>query len=95
MCEARLLTPADLAAFEDLCRLRGRQQEAARELKRNKGLMTKDAKGNLVVHPMYQVEKELAAPIKQLLTEFGLTPSSRSRITVTPKSGGDDFDEFD
>lgn len=46
---------------------------------------------DVVVHPMLRVQRESSASAKQFLTEFGLTPASRSRLQV-PTAASDEVD---
>ncbi len=44
--------------------------------------------------PYVTIVNQCLRTMKQLLTEFGMTPASRSRISVPEKKEDDDFDQF-
>jgi len=53
------------------------------------------SKGTALIRNPYSVElHKYADRIKALLAEMGLTPSSRSRVTATPKAEDDPFAEW-
>ncbi len=82
-----LLTWADRPAFTSLCELCGMQDRATRALRRDGDYVT-GANGGLVRHPAVSVLRGLADPIRKLSAEFGLTPSSRTRVFEGPDDGG-------
>lgn len=48
----------------------------------------------LTLNPMFEVQQKALTQMRQFMVEFGLTPSSRSRIHVPPPKEKDDFGEF-
>lgn len=93
LMDARVLTSGDLTPLEAYCGLYGQWVEAQEAMK--KGVMVKDKKSNaLHIHPMFAVQQQVSAQMRQYMSEFGLTPSSRSRITVAPEAAKDEFGEF-
>lgn len=76
-----LLTLADLAAFEMLCMHYALAMIAGRRML-DDGLVIMGAMQELKRHPAAQIWRENAAAFRQYAVEFGLTPSSRSKIHV-------------
>jgi len=91
----RVLTDADLLALGNYCSTVSVCIRAT--LETNKSLMAPVIKGSKMrrVHPMIRVAKEARAECLRYAQEFGLTPSSRSRISApgpekATSKGGDD-----
>lgn len=76
-----LLANVDRAALAAYCQAWGRWVEAERTLK-EKGLLYKTKSGNIITSPMLWVANKALDQMHKFLTEFGLTPSSRARLTV-------------
>ena len=90
-----LLTLADRAAFTAYCVAYGRWVEAEK-LVRKFGMVVKSpVTGFPMKSPYLTVADQSMEAMRKLLVEFGLTPSSRSRIKL-PAEGGpaDEFDLF-
>jgi P27 family predicted phage terminase small subunit len=51
-------------------------------------------KGNLVRNPALQIQRDAAITVRTLAAEFGLTPSSRSRIEVKGAPAAHDHNPF-
>ena len=83
-----LLTRIDRAALAAYCQAYGRWVEAEKVLK-DKGPLYATKAGNVIISPMLSVANRAMDQMHRFLTEFGMTPASRSRIVVNP-SGGDD-----
>ncbi|MFZ5762849.1 MAG: phage terminase small subunit P27 family [Thermodesulfobacteriota bacterium] len=90
---ARVLTSGDLAALEAYCVQYGVMVEAQEQIKKD-GMMVPDAKGILSIHPMFAAQQQALSQMRQFMVEFGLTPSSRSRIQVPPAETKDEFGDF-
>ncbi len=87
-----LLTPADTAALELLCEALDRYQEAAEGIRR-KGVVIKDPKtGFPVQNPYLKVANEAFTQVRQLLLEFGMTPSARARVQTVNRDADKDKD---
>ncbi len=79
----RVLSEVDLSALAAYATIYGRWQEAERDITR-KGIMVRPAPGSkmLVQNPMLAVANKCLQQMVQFLGEFGLTPSSRTRIVA-------------
>lgn len=89
-----LLTEIDRTALAAYCQWFGRWVEAERILN-EKGPLYKTEKGKVQQSPMLFVAHKAAEQMHRYITEFGMTPSSRSRVQVTkneePQDEGAEF----
>lgn len=76
-----LLSTIDRAALAGYCTTWGRWVEAEEALKKS-GTVVKNKDGYPILSPYLVVANHALAQMRVLLTEFGLTPASRSRIHV-------------
>jgi P27 family predicted phage terminase small subunit len=76
----KVLTVADGIALEGLIRAYLRAAAADREIKKH-GLMVKTAWGTLQGNPAVSISRSSWSEVRKFAQEFGLTPSSRSRVT--------------
>ena len=92
LLRSRVLTEADLTALSAYATFYGRWMAAEHEIRR-KGILVPATPGSKsrVQNPMLAVANKAFQQMSQLLGEFGLTPSSRTRITASPAS--DDYEE--
>ena len=68
--------------------------DAETEVKR-RGLVVKTAVGNIVQNPFLAVANKCLLQMAQAESEFGMTPSSRSRIRATaPADAADPFEDY-
>jgi len=91
---AGLATPADAPALTALCQKWSEWVAIQRRLKVEGMIVVR--KGIPVRHPLAQQADVIAAQLKAYFVEFGMTPASRSRISVNvpkPKSKVDSFRE--
>jgi P27 family predicted phage terminase small subunit len=65
----------------------GRWIEAEAEVKR-RGPVVKTEGGNIIQNPFLAVVNKCLAQMAQIESEFGLTPSSRSRIHMAERGPG-------
>lgn len=90
--EARVLSDADKAMLADYCSAHSLAVKATRAYLKD-GLMPKPKKESRLAmraHPMIKVAQEARTQAMRLGCEFGLSPSSRSRISSVPKEKGDE-----
>jgi P27 family predicted phage terminase small subunit len=59
-----------------------------------KGLMVKTKQGNWIQNPLVGVARRAADDMIRYGSEFGMTPSSRSRLSIAPTEGKGEFDDF-
>lgn len=79
-----VLTEADLHALEAYCVIFARWQDAEANLI-TYGVMLSDA-GKLFPSPYLRVAEDCLKQMRAWMTEFGITPSSRSRVKVEKKA---------
>lgn len=81
LVEIGLLTDADLPAFVLMAEHYGLARRALVEIA-EAGLTTTDEAGLVRKHPLLQVWRDNSTAFRAYATEFGLTPSSRSRVKL-------------
>lgn len=82
-----VLTTVDRAALAAYCVAYSRWAEAERQVTRL-GTIVKTANGNLIQNPYLAVANRAMEQLSRLAGEFGMTPSSRSRVQVQPADEG-------
>jgi P27 family predicted phage terminase small subunit len=80
----RLVTEADLSALSAYCQAYGRWQEAESEIAKQGLVFIVPGSGYPIQNPYLAIANKALEQMRQFLTEFGMTPSSRSRVS---KSG--------
>ena len=78
---AGLLSPLDRGALATLCQCYGRMVDADAALNET-GLIIKSPSGFPTPSPYLSISERAADQYRKLCTEFGLTPSSRSRAAT-------------
>ena len=76
-----LLTRIDRAALAAYCEAYGEWVEASLAMKGHRLTIVTD-KLNIIQNPLIGIKHKAAEQMHKFLTEFGMTPSSRSRITI-------------
>ena len=91
LVDAGLLASLDRAALAAYCQAYARWAQAERALvemgRRDMltgGLMIKTTGGNAIQNPLVGIANKAAADMVRYAAEFGMTPSSRTRIQATP-----------
>ena len=82
--EMGLLTRADRSALAAYCVVYARWLQAEAQVKKHGTIVKSPEKGFPMTSPYLTVANQALEAMRKLLIEFGLTPSSRSRIRVTP-----------
>lgn len=77
----RVLTEADYIALANLCQAYSTMTQAQKQLKKA-GLLYKTQSGYIQQSPLLSIVNASAETVMKHLREFGLTPASRSRLTV-------------
>jgi len=85
---ANLLTKIDRTALELYCSQYSIYRQAMETLSKE-GLITTNIRNGVKANPAAAIAREAAKLIKAMCVEFGLTPSSRSRINLP----GEDIDD--
>jgi len=91
--DMNVITHADRGALIVLCETWAEMQQAARHIAKN-GTVIKLPNNYPGPNPYVKIRNEARATVLKLLTEFGLTPSSRSRIRLAPTQADSVDDEF-
>lgn len=87
-----LLTVLDMASFAMYCQCWS-QIKTATVLLRKDGMIVLGSTGQNRVNPLAQHIKELYVQMRAYATEFGFTPSSRSRVDIA--AGGEEEDDLE
>lgn len=77
----RVLTVADVSALEDLCRLEAEIAASLKQLEKA-GPVVKTGNGSVKRNPFFFVVQDQRMMRQRMWREFGLTPSSRSRLST-------------
>ena len=85
-----MVSRIDRAALAVLCQAWGRWLEAEEKIKEH-GAVIKSPSGFPQPNPYLTVANKAADQLGRLLPEFGLTPSSRTRIKVSPSAKLQEF----
>jgi len=92
LLEMGLITDLDRAAFAAYCQSWSRWVEAEEALK-TYGMMLRGPNNLPVRSPYLQVANQAMDQLRGLLSDFGMSPSSRSRVSASPMA--DEEDEFE
>jgi len=89
----KLLSRADRSALAAYCTAYGRWVTAEAQVQKHGTIVKSPDKGFPMKSPYLTVADQSMETMRKFLVEFGLTPSSRSRIKVPDR--GDEPDEFE
>jgi P27 family predicted phage terminase small subunit len=89
----RLLTEIDRAAFIGYCQSWAKYLRAEKLLREDGPLVTNE-KGNLVANPAMWISSNSLKHMLKFAAEFGLTPSSRGRISIPQEKPEDPLDKL-
>lgn len=79
-----LLTVVDVPVLQSLCLAYHWMIEANKDLKK-RGILVVDVNGDIRKNPAEMVARQQSSLLVKAAAEFGITPSSRSRITAIPE----------
>ena len=88
-----LLTVIDRAALAAYCAAFGRWCECEQQISKT-GMLIRTPNGYPIVNPLLSVSNKAVAQMRAFLSEFGMTPAARSRVSAE-KPKGDDGDALD
>src|SRR5690606_16722696 len=99
LLDLRVLSRVDRAALAAYCQAYARWVDAEEIIRREGLLVVYETKGGTLYqqqHPAVGIANEALRQMKGFLTEFGLTPASRTRVrSMKPKDGhSDPAEEF-
>jgi P27 family predicted phage terminase small subunit len=77
----KIVTKIDRAALASYCSAYGHWVDAEKHLREEDAVIVTD-KGNMVQNPYMQISKRSMDQMVKFAAEFGMTPSSRSRVKV-------------
>lgn len=89
-----LLTTIDRAALAAYCQVWARWVKAECEVERIGEVVKAPETGYPIQNPFLSVANAALKQMRAYLVEFGMTPSSRSRLTVAPEAGQDPAETF-
>lgn len=90
-----LLTEVDRAALAAYCQAWARWIEAEDAMRApDFRMITTTDSGYPVVSPWLNIATTAMKQMKSFMTEFGMTPSSRSRVTVAAEPDADPYEEY-
>jgi P27 family predicted phage terminase small subunit len=90
-----VLTRIDRAALAAYCLAWSRWIKAEQAIKQTGEVLKSADTGNYYRNPFLDVSNRAMAQMYQFLTEFGMTPASRSKVNAPPtKDALDEFEEF-
>ena len=84
-----LISSIDRAALAAYCQAYSRWSQAEESLAKA-GLLVKTVNGNVVQNPLVGIANRSMELMHRFLAEFGMTPSSRSRLSIEPPVAKDD-----
>ena len=88
-----VLTEADMPAFRMMAEHFAMAIDAAEKIEAT-GLLVTDSRGDLRKNPLAQVMRDNSAAFRMYAVEFGMTPSSRSRLTPEDQGQMDMVEEL-
>lgn len=88
-----IMTKIDRAALAAYCQSYGRWVEAEKKAD-EKGPVIKSPTGDIRTNPYLVVANRAMDNMRKFLVEFGMTPSSRSRITAEKKPEAGEYDDL-
>lgn len=89
-----VMTELDTSALARYSVVWCRWVDSEAEVKR-RGAVVKTEGGNAIQNPFFSIANKCLLQMAQIESEFGLTPSSRSRIrAATPATASDPFEEY-
>jgi P27 family predicted phage terminase small subunit len=90
-----VLTKADRSALAAYCMAYSRWVHAEDQVKKYGTIVKSPEKGFPMKSPYLTVADQALEIMRKLMVEFGMTPSSRSRLRFEAQgSAGDEFDQF-
>ena len=92
--DAKITTTLDEAALVLLVEEYATWQQALNVM-RYHGVLAKGMHGSPMVSPMFKIVRDSSDKLLRMLTDFGMTPSSRARVSTAKESrASDPWDEF-
>ena len=92
LVDARIMTELDIDALAMYCEAYARWVDANNKIKLH-GLIVKSPNGYPMPSPYLSISNKSFEQMRAILTEFGMTPSSRTKIQVNSKQETNPFDD--
>ena len=93
LTDAGILTELDKPALVLYCAAWARWREATLEVQK-RGMLVKAPSGYPMQNPYLAIANKAFEQMQKMMAEFGMTPSSRSRIQIEPGAVEDPLDDF-
>ena len=94
MQAAGIISNADVPGIEALCRKYAEWNQYQKAAERD-GLIIMKVNGDLVASPYISLAQKSFDSFRLMLTEFGMTPSSRTKVsTIKPKETKDEWSDL-
>ena len=90
----RVLRDTDLTALAVYCESYARYRQAIKDLDDNKSMYTDTGAGSIKAHPAITVLNRALGQMHGFMAEFGLTPSSRSRVASEAPKELSEFEKY-
>lgn len=90
--DAKIMTALDVDALSMYCEAYARWVEANESI-RKFGMVVKSPSGYPMQTPWLSISNAAFKQMKDVMVEFGMTPSSRSKVNVTSKQESNPFDD--
>ena len=91
--EAGVLTVMDVQALKLYCRIYVKWQESISKLDEY-GPVIKTKAGNPILSPYFKISQKYLDQLLAILREFGMTPSSRTKIHASSDKPDDDYEAW-
>jgi len=88
-----LLSNIDMAAFAAYCQQYSMWVMATKKVQEH-GVLIKAQSGYPMQSPYFTIQNKAQSEMRKWLTEFGMTPSSRSRVQVEKEQESDPMEDF-
>ena len=93
LARLNVYTEWDDSALAAYAEAYARWRDATAKLQKT-SLIIKTEKGNIIQNPLVGIANKAAEMMHRYLTEFGLTPSSRTRIKVSAETKQNEWEAF-
>lgn len=94
LTDSRIMSNLDCHALAMYCESYATWIKANKEIQKN-GLVTSDTPSGVKgISPYYKIAGKSFDQMRALLIEFGMTPSSRTKVSAIPEEEPNEFDQF-
>ena len=93
LADAKIMTNLDIPALEIYCEAYAKWADANQKIQEH-GPLIKSPQGFPMQSPYLQIANKAFDQMKAMLVEFGMTPSSRTKVRTTESGKKDDFGDI-